>query len=248
MIDTGAYLPLRLFHSVDEDSLSKYECEGFSHREYFWSPSGYLLPFQSSEVVANQFKVLEICSNTLTAVSLPLQTVTAKNGDVLYIYMGGAVDIDDGMYVLKNGDTYSDPFIIGDTENMIHLKYRNPIYSEEIESWDNENIYWHENLYGECYINSSIEKPSYPILEEVREDGAMTQHKVFQRWEKRHQIRLFGVESMADALSLLPTMDEVYINSQRVYNVLVNVEWEDDRECLAEITITFSVRQLLKTF
>ena len=255
MIDTGMYLPLRMFFSegqFDEYSPGREDCKGMAHNEYFWCPSGYLLPFQSTYFVTGEVYALNLCDDTSTLLEVVATQVTSSSGRPLYTYLGGAVaGLPDGVYSIRIPEYgYSDPFIVGDTSDMIHLKYRNPIIKslEDITSWDAESVYWLEGLWGECYINSIIEKPLYPILEEVREDENLNQHRVFQRWDKRHQIRFFGVESMADAMSLLPIMDEVYINSQRVYNTTVNVNWEEDRECLAEIIITFSTKEIVKTF
>lgn len=253
MIDSGLYLPLRLYSEEEHMSLNRKECEGFSHEEYFWCEDGVLVPFIYEDGSTNDSVLLiNLCETGETSLNIGLQQIdvnTAPEGSPpvmkRFIYFsGGAAATPKGTYRIKvstkGGFMYSDPIIFGDIEDKINIKYR--------DKGLRGDIYWVDNLYAECYINSTIEKPEYPILEEVREDEEMNQHKVFQRWEKRHRIRFFGVESMADAMSLLPTMDEVYINSQRVYNVLVDIAWEEDRQCLAEIVISFSVKKMIKAF
>lgn len=123
---------------------------------------------------------------------------------------------------------------------MIHLRYRN---GKSIDG-----ILFRQDLWCECYIDSIIERPEYPVQNETREDQSGDEHRLFQRWNKQRMIRTKGVESMCDALSLLPLMDEVYVNEVRVYDVITNIIWDDEIGCLADIEITFSTRKAIKTF
>ncbi len=248
MIDTGVYFPLRVYeHAAGQPEFSenRKECDGYSHREYFWCPVNAILTFQTP---------FDISSAWLTNLETDAETniygdLKTKNeivdGTTYEMYLGGeTLTVPSGFYqlVFKTNEAYSDPFYVGDVSEMVHLRYRGAVGTLM------DNIYWHEGLFAECYINSVIEKPEYPIIEETREDQQADQHKVFQRWDKRHTVRFFGVESMADAMSLLPLMEYVEIDSVRVYDVDVDIRWEEDRECLAEIIISFSHRKIVNTF
>lgn len=245
MIDTGVYLPLRLFDSdgeMPELSTNRRECKGFAHGEYFWMPENYLLPFQVIDGSGTPIFIVDICTNETTALSITTETDSVEKATYV-TFQGGSVSLPAGTYRLAvDSGEYSDPFIVGDVDGMVHLKYRGSVDTIT------DNIYWREGLFGECYINTVIEKPEYPIFEETREDQTGDQHKLFQRWDKRHTIRFFGVESMTDAMSMLPLMEYVEIDGKRVFDVEVEVLWEEERECLAEIVITFSHRKAIKTF
>ncbi len=259
MIDTGVYFPLRVFSAaggLPELSTNRKECEGFRHEEYFWCPEDKILPFQAAGVVLKNMALNDICSDDALSESELVTIVQDDIDGVTYsTYMGGeSPTVPPGLYHINFGTVgvsgpgatpfvgYTDPFYVGDVSDKIKLRYRGASNSMM------DNIYWKEGLLAECYINSVIEKPEYPILEETREDQEGDQHRIFQRWDKRHTIRFFGVESMADAMSLLPLMEYVEIDGSRVYDTEVTIEWDDERMCLAEITITFSLRKVVKTF
>ena len=122
---------------------------------------------------------------------------------------------------------------------MVHFKYKN---SEPLGDLIFPDFFWIE-----FYVDTTIDRPTYPIQEETREDEEGDVHKIFQRWEKQHTVRFMGVESLVDACSILPLMDEVYINGQRVYDLFVDTVWEEETECLAQITITFYNKKIIKT-
>ena len=244
MIDTGTYLPFRVYDAASgnpEYSPNRKECEGMSHNEYFCMPNNRVLPFQiSPSATITPSRLINLCDDSETSVNLTTSIETIDD-DTFLLHNGTTVTaVSSGLYRLSLGSLYSDPFYMGDVSEMIHLKYRGTGITD--------NIYWKEGFYARCYINSVIEKPEYPILEERREDGEGDQHRVFQRWDKRHTIRFFGIESMADAMSMLPLMEEVEVNGTRVFDVEVDITWDEERECLAEIVITFSHRKALITF
>jgi hypothetical protein len=122
---------------------------------------------------------------------------------------------------------------------MIHLKYRN---NKRIG-----DLYFPSNFYFECYIDTTIERPQYTINEDAREDQAGDIHRLFQRWEKRQTFRFMGVESLCDAISTLPLMDEVFVNNERVFDVNIDVRWEEDMECLANIEVTYNKDKIIKS-
>lgn len=110
------------------------------------------------------------------------------------------------------------------------------------------DTYWKEGFFGRCWVDTVIDKPIYPITDEVKQDQEGDSHRVFQRWIKQYSIRFLGVESMADAMSLLPLMEEVYINNSRVYDTITDIDWDDDYECLCNINISCVKRKVLQTF
>ena len=242
MIDTGTYLPFRVYDAASgnpEYSPNRKECENMAHNEYFCMPNNKLLSFATDGAALSTPELVPLCGGDSVGVSANIETSVID--DTTYLLHGGTANsMPTGYYRLTFAGGYSDPFFIGDISEMVHLKYRGTGITD--------NIYWKEGFYAECYINSVIEKPDYPILEERREDGEGDQHRVFQRWDKRHTIRFFGIESMADAMSMLPLMEEVEVNGTRVFDVEVDITWDEERECLAEIVITFSHRKALITF
>lgn len=124
---------------------------------------------------------------------------------------------------------------------MIHIKAQNTKMIDSI------NFPLDSRIWIELYLDEVIEKPEYPIQEEGYEDQEADVHMVFQRWEKRYSIKLRAIESTCDVLSLLPLMDYVYINDIRVYDVDAQITWEEEVECLANVVLTFSNRNAVKT-
>jgi hypothetical protein len=122
---------------------------------------------------------------------------------------------------------------------MVHLKYRNDTIIGD--------LYFPTGFFFECYLDTIPERPTYPINEDAREDQEADQHIIFQRYEKRGNIKTYGVESLADALSLLPIMDEVYIDNTRVYDIVTDIVWLEEHDCLCEINISYLLYKLVKT-
>jgi len=122
---------------------------------------------------------------------------------------------------------------------MVHIKYRNtnPL----------ADIVFPTDFYFEMYVDTIIQRPSYPIEEETRQDQVGDTHRLFQRWNKEHQVSFKAIESLCDAVSLLPLMDYVYVNNTRVYDVFVDIQWDESIECLADVVITFSYKKTIKT-
>jgi len=147
------------------------------------------------------------------------------------------ITFEDGTDVLA----YTDIFNIKDVAQMTEIEWRN-------EQGLMDDIYWRPGFYAQCWVDSVIDKPTYPITEETREDQEGDIHRTFQRWEKRQSVRTMGVESVADTFSLLPVMDEVFVNGTRVYDIVVDISWEEEYECLANIGISFMRKKILKTF
>lgn len=251
------FLPLRLYSSEDEVAINKPECEGYRHVEFFCSPTDYLPPFQYTGVLNDVYLV--DCEGVETAISPPIQTdtVTFSEGvitnpepplyaipladEVVYrTHWGSAISPISGLYQIRIGTRYSDPIYFTDTEDMIEISFRN---GDMLGS-----MFFPAGFYGSIHLNTFIDKPQYQIMEEVREDGAGNQHLVFQRYEKRYSIRMKGVESMADAMSILRLMDEVYINGERVYDLQVDVSWEEEYDCLCSIEISYQKNKILKHY
>jgi|SRR6056297_1041196 len=122
---------------------------------------------------------------------------------------------------------------------MVHLKYRS--------NGRIGDIFFPDEFYVEAYIDTNVDKPDYPIIEEAEEDQAGDRHILFQKWDKRSMFNFYGVEYMADAISLLPLMDEVFVNGKRVYDVTVDNSWSDEYDCLVSITVSYSEKKAIKT-
>ena len=245
MRDTGKFLPLRFYEDEEIISPNYGGCKGFDHREYFKSPTNVIPAFQVDRAVTAV--TLMTCDEDIP-LTLTFQTDVIDGVTYVSHFSEIVESVPAGIHVIKLTTSsplayYSDPIIFYETESddPIYITYRGEVGVLG-------DIYWPANFLADAFVSAYIENPTYPILEDVREDENLNQHRVFQRWEKRYQIRFFGVESMADAMSLLPMMDEVYVNVFRAYNTIVNINWEEDRECLAEIIITFSTKEIVKTF
>lgn len=119
---------------------------------------------------------------------------------------------------------------------MIHIKYTNsqPLGDMRFP------------VPAEMYINSVIERPRYPVQAEDKEDEEGDIHNLWQRWDKQHTIRFLAIESMADAISILPLMDEVYVNGERVFDVVPTITWEEEYHCLARCELRFSKKKVIK--
>lgn len=262
MIDTGTYLPLRVFTSdeLSEISMNRRECEGYSYDNVaiLNYPLSYIPPFQMIEqqtiVKAFHIYLNDVCSGERTQLSsngfTGLGTVyTDTVSGVRYnTWEGGltSVEYPPSTYYITFESAgvpfaYTDIFNVKDVTQMTELKWRN---AQGVM----DDIYWRPGFYAICWVDSVIDKPTYPITEETREDQEGDVHKTFQRWEKRQLIRTNGVESVADAFSLLPVMDEVYVNDTRVYDVVVDISWEEEYDCIARIDISFMRKKILKTF
>ena len=265
-------MPLRIFHEDDalaELTFNRKECEGMSHVEFFHYPIGYL-PYlqimitptspQEYEVGNNMisFKVIDACTEQeVGTVEVSgwrtgfIADSEATYGVTFHTFKSGVVSFGAvptppaGLYYLTDsspGNYYSDPFFWGDVSEMIHLKWRDKL--GEVTG----DFFWRDGMSAECYVNDIIQRPTYPILEETKEDQELDTHRVFQKWDKRHVIRFRGVESMCDAMSVLPTMEYVYVNNVRVYDTLVNITWEEDEPCIGVIEMSFSHKKFTKSF
>ena len=122
---------------------------------------------------------------------------------------------------------------------MVHLKFRSDKRLGD--------FYFPDGWYAECYIDTLPERPEYPISEDARDDQEEDMHIIFQRYEKRGRLSFVGPEYMADAISLLPLMDEVYVDGSRVYDVVCDINWNEEFECLAEMDITYLTDKIIKT-
>jgi hypothetical protein len=109
------------------------------------------------------------------------------------------------------------------------------------------DLYFPTGIFIRFNIDTPIEKPEYPINEDAEEDQEGDTFRLFQRWEKQHKLMFKAVESVCDTCSILPLMDEVYINDTRVFDVFVDIAWDEEFECLADVTITFSSKKIVKT-
>lgn len=266
MIDTGTYLPLRVFVGSDlgEISINRRECDGYEYDKVaiFNYPVGAIPSFQIvgrplieriTRIYLNDVcstERIELSGEGLTGLTatvdidlvptdgLSIRYATVTNGLDAGIVAGTYyITFESGTAVLA----YTDIFNAADVTEMTELEWRD-------EQGLRGDIFWRAGFLAQCWVDSVIDKPTYPITEETREDQEGDIHKTFQRWEKRQSIRTMGVESVADALSLLPVMEEVYVNGTRVYDTVVDISWEEEYDCLARIDISFMRKKILKTF
>lgn len=143
---------------------------------------------------------------------------------------------------------YSDTFRYIGTGDVVHIKYRNNTPLGDMIFPTAGSSTPPNDFFGEFYVETTIGRPEYPIQEEAEDDQEGDTHLLFQRYDKQKVIKFDGVESLVDACSVLRLMDEVYVNGTRVYDVFVDIRWEEDRECIAVIIITFSTNKILKIF
>jgi hypothetical protein len=122
---------------------------------------------------------------------------------------------------------------------MIQIRYRN-------EKTLGDMVF-PDDFWFNMYIDTVIERPEYPIIEEAEEDQAGDMHINFQRYSKQRRLRFFAVESLCDAVSTLPLMDYVEIGGSRVFDITVDVRWEEDLQCLANIELSFNYKSIVKT-
>jgi len=122
---------------------------------------------------------------------------------------------------------------------MVHFKYKNnsPL----------GDMIFPDGFWSEFYVETTVDRPEYPVIVESEEDQEGDMHELFQRWEKRYTVKFLAVESLCDTCSMLRLMDEVYINGHRVYDIIVESLWTEEHECLADVNITFLTRKVIKT-
>jgi hypothetical protein len=269
MKDTGLFLPIRIYESINHISTQRDECEGYIHSEYFVTAKNYIPPFQVPFAVS-QVRLVT-CGDKIrtegTVLSLASRVDDVTVDGVVYTYTSftGSMIAEQtpGLYMLViagggiGGVTcYSDPFYMADfkfTNTPTGVSFGNPVnkgYTCITYRSVNllGNIYFGDTFFGLAYVAASVEKPTYPFINETRQDHDGNEHHVFQRWEKRRRIRFKGVESMADAMSMLPLMERVYVSGDRVYDAVTNITWEDEYSCLADIEITFLTKKVTRSF
>ena len=124
---------------------------------------------------------------------------------------------------------------------MVTIRYQN---SKPIGDmyFPDDGSFWAEML-----LDVNMERPQYPVQEEEHEDHIGDSHKVFQRWGKQYVIPFKAIESTCDAVSMLRLMDYVYINGNRVYDVDVEITWEEELDCLADVIVSFYTKRAVKT-
>ena len=105
------------------------------------------------------------------------------------------------------------------------------------------------------YVHSDVWAPDYTIEQgEVKDNQNGEPIPGSQKWAKYYKLEIVGYEYLADALSLLPFMDNVYITlknqeSQKVKDISVAVDWNVDTEqpCIGTIILSFAFDIHLKT-
>lgn len=258
MIDI--YFPLRIYDDESMTAPARAECQDLNHMEYFCTPLDYLPSFQVSYDVTEA--ALVDCRGDDTGLSISLHTdvITGIDGlsdSTRTTFSGGNIPaMEQGLYQLKltipmgGGVGLSDPIYFCDRDEIYDIYNYRPvsIRYRGTPGMMLGSMYFRSDLWARIWINSWVEKPEYPVLNETRQDGDAEEHIVFQRWEKRKRLRFKGVESMCDAMSLLPLMEEVWIGGERVYRVVVNVTWDDEYSCLGDIDIQYSTSVVTRSF
>lgn len=249
MTDSGLFLPLRFYDNYEDTVLGRKECKDFNHVEYFCFANNYIPPFQYTGSQTSTFDLIgcgeENTINLSTHYDLVEDEDTGKSTPYVTFLGGNITPVPSGVYYLKGGGKVSDPFYLMDTSGLPMIKFKGRAVLGDVARF---GIYFKDNFEPRMWINADVQKPEYPIINETREDEEGTEHQVFQRWEKRRKIQFKGVESMADAVSILPLMDEVYLGSTRIYDIVPTIMWEDEYDCLADIELSFRTRKLLKSF
>lgn len=121
-------------------------------------------------------------------------------------------------------------------------------------SWSNSCPILDEyHITGEffMYLFADPGAPVYEVNEEGDEDASGNFTPAFQRIEKRQKIEVYGGESLADALSVLPMFDSVNItfSDGNVWAITVRetiqADWDEDN-VYGKHTVTFVRRAIVK--
>jgi hypothetical protein len=108
------------------------------------------------------------------------------------------------------------------------------------------------------YLDVNVKSPTYPIEEEAVENGDKDISLTFQKWQKRYSFSTLVFEFMADALTLLPLHDYIWITfpngeSNRVTDVEVEVDFQDlgntdeTNACMCRVNVSFAVDSIITT-
>ncbi len=129
----------------------------------------------------------------------------------------------------------------------------NPFLKIEFSnSKDIGKILYSKGFTNRLYLDANVSMPTYPTDEEGTLNGDNEFVASFQKWQKRYEISVFAQEYLVDALTFMQLHDYIFITlknneSAVVKDVLVDVTWDDDVECFAEVKISFNVDYVITT-
>lgn len=268
-METGLYYGLRMFDAAagePELTENNFYCREYRHNEYIYLPStmNKLLPFGMmfpGSAIGSLFdtgtvSAVFVCHETGDDFDISIASgdwIQTDTDDAVYLHNKAELaftptePIPYGKYHIEMSLTlngvvysyYSDTFLYVPASELVEIKCRNETPLGE--------MIFPDGFYSTFLVSTTVERPEYPIQEDAREDQEGDTHLLFQRYDKERRLRFMGVESNTDACSLLRMMDEVYVNGTRVYDTFVDVRWEEDRECLANIEISFNLKKIIKT-
>lgn len=119
-----------------------------------------------------------------------------------------------------------------------------------------EKILYQNGFQNKVYLDVNVKAPTYPITESGEENGDGDFIPTFQKWQKRYTFTTYVPEFLADALTLLPLHDYVWITFQnnetnKVKDIEVETDWQDigstdeTQSCFCKITISFAVDSII---
>lgn len=116
----------------------------------------------------------------------------------------------------------------------------------QVEYWNSNDIIdaHYDAFRNRFWLQVNVTKPKYPIKVEASENSYGDTTNEYQRWDKQYSFEVWGTETMADFLSLIPLHDNIWITNERglstqALNFAVEVDWGES-ECVAKCTCTFN--------
>lgn len=128
------------------------------------------------------------------------------------------------------------------------------VYSGGADTIDGQTLAG--TYYNIIYFDEDVlvQKPEYSIDEQVQQNHELKEIFQSQKWRKTYKAEIYVPEFLADALTMIPLHDEVYIHikdeddEQQVETINVNIEWVGEfQSCYARATLEWTFKEVLKT-
>lgn len=196
---------------------------------------GYGLYFQDNATYSTSTSVnVRASILTVGGYNEPISDFIRKNGNVYYLV------ITDGF----NPILYSDIFGILNIGLEGDCIQCSPYFSISWLSDCNVGDLRYKDipeLNNKVYLSTALSKPEYQYEEEGNNDGRGEFFAKFQSIKKIRKAEIFGNESLADALAMIPLHSQIHItdndgNTFSAGRFLTDVNWQND--CLATISIS----------
>ena len=121
---------------------------------------------------------------------------------------------------------------------MIKIEYWN--------SYDIMDIHYEGSFRNRFWLDAEVQKPTYPVLREQKEDGNGDSHNQFLKWEKQYSFEFYCLENSADFLSTITLHDNVWVTfdngfSGKCKDFNFDIDWTNINN-LGKATISFIVK------